>query len=1064
MAKKEKDIQELDDNSKLSGPATEATESTAAENKPKRSKKNTSTPKDSNAQSSAQTDPVEIDASKIKHSAKVDVPQKPKTVSSKKKAQVNADAPKVAVLPEGDEPQKPKAPKTKKTADDKEDRNVSAAKKAVIAPLTSSSKSQDDSHDELAIGPTSEDELARAEMLEAYREKRNAVFSTMHSDNLISPSSLNVDLPKRIVIPKPAAIQRVLTQDERQRGIVPTKKQPTVIETMLDIVNYSKIDKPKGRITDFSGQVLVSTDLLQGIQAFVTSQAVFEKIFVRLKTYQYFYKLLPEKPEFTEFDKAESKAQEPVPEQKLGASPGADVPPGQKQEDEVEALITELENPIGPLTYPAEHMQDKVNLSMEHTTHHCSRVLELLIEWVNFLDLLDADYVSKRTQSPLKLHLINYFSRLLESDFSVSHELEVMTPDERFMARYDLDDIDILILWFVSALQVHPKFRTVLAQNWEPGTAIFMHPALIMRLICNNQIDRSDAMRRLSPTGKLVETGLLNITQNQFPTMPLFYELRPSEQVVNLLSGTASLSVATAHYAELDYPTMGDEVFLAPSHQKPLNIIKNFLDRPPLDKQINLERQNLNFAPSLGFIVEGLPGSGRSTLVKVIASRLGIPVITVYCSSLASIATMDYEIFMNNLFIDAELLGAAICLRQSSVIMTEERLIAALARNLARRAVVCAICSDIAQNVHALIDPYITFKTRMDANLKDDAQAFWKQHLALPMTENAVVDVAALSERLALQPYQIQKSTKLAYYSTDANANNDVLLTNQALEHATGLQVSKNIGNLAYISDPEISIDEVIVNDETMQKINLIVGSAKNRRRVLYDWGLSKHIRRGTGVIALFDGEPGTGKTHCAEAITKMLGLSLMRINIASMVDKYIGETEKNLTTIFEQARPDMSLLLFDEADSLFTKRTSNVSKSTDRYSNMSVNVLLQLIERYEGVSILTTNLKSAIDPAFERRITYKIYFPMPKKPERKRLWQYMCPPDIITEEPIDYEWLSELEMSGGEIKNAVLTAAYSAATQGRLLNSEILYDAAVSEASAAGRVMKRYEEGEDFF
>jgi SpoVK/Ycf46/Vps4 family AAA+-type ATPase len=188
-----------------------------------------------------------------------------------------------------------------------------------------------------------------------------------------------------------------------------------------------------------------------------------------------------------------------------------------------------------------------------------------------------------------------------------------------------------------------------------------------------------------------------------------------------------------------------------------------------------------------------------------------------------------------------------------------------------------------------------------------------------------------------------------------------------------------------------------------------------------------------------------------------------MRINIATMVDKYIGETEKNLTTIFEQARPDMQLLLFDEADSLFTKRTANVSKSNDRYSNMSVNVLLQLVERYEGVSILTTNLKNAIDPAFERRITYKVYFPMPKQPERERLWRYMCPPEIVTAEPIDYEWLSELEMSGGEIKNAVLTAAFIAATQGELLNSENLYNAGVAEAVAAGRVLRRYESGEDF-
>ncbi len=165
----------------------------------------------------------------------------------------------------------------------------------------------------------------------------------------------------------------------------------------------------------------------------------------------------------------------------------------------------------------------------------------------------------------------------------------------------------------------------------------------------------------------------------------------------------------------------------------------------------------------------------------------------------------------------------------------------------------------------------------------------------------------------------------------------------------------------------------------------------------------------------------------------------------------------QNIVKMVEDAK-DTSLLLFDEADSLFSKRSSDVSKSNDRYSNMNINVLLQLIERYEGVTVLTTNLKKAIDPAFERRFTYKVHFPLPSKSIRKRLWRYLCPPDLVTAEEIDYEWLSEIKMSGGEIKNAILIGAYMAARRGELISSEVLYQAALDEASSSGRVVRRGE------
>ncbi len=766
--------------------------------------------------------------------------------------------------------------------------------------------------------------------------------------------------------------------------------------------------------------------------------------------YNYFRKsMAPGKKD--ELEQEPVQVRDPVEELMMDADAGPD--------PVVEAIFEIFEKPLVPLFLQNE---DESELREFYISQHADRITNLLCDWARSLEYIEKNVTGGPDHQYLSVKFIERFRKIMALDEVSSQSQGVVLPDLFYRDKLHLDETDLLLLWIMASHEIDPNFRMAMRSTWNQQTVVYMSACALMRFFCMNQAERNDLLKRLSASSRMASCGLFKVLPGTVPTQPISFEIILSEQIIYQFTGVKSLSVASTQYGELQFPHFSDDTYVAPSHFQTFAIIRNYFERPKLNGQLNLEHENLDFIPSLAFHVEGLPGSGRATLVKIIASRLGRPVIMVQCSPLAGIHPTDCEEYLKNVFIDAFLMDAIVCFRDAGPLLTEERTASIFSRQLAIRPVVCAFCTELAVKIHPVVEPTITFKAKMDGNLRDSAVDFWNQHLHLPQIETSHVDVGALSQRMALQPFQIQKATKLAYYSTN-NTQGGISLNNASLEKAAAVQVTKNIGNLAFVSDPEIDLTDVIVSDDIMEKIKKIIGSAINRRRVLYEWGLSKRIRRGTGVIALFDGEPGTGKTHSAEAIAHELGLSLMRINIATMVDKYIGETEKNLTTIFEQARPDMQLLLFDEADSLFTKRTSNVSKSNDRYSNMSVNVLLQLVERYEGVSILTTNLKNAIDPAFERRITYKIYFPMPKQPERERLWRYMCPPEILTAEPIDYEWLSELEMSGGEIKNAVLTAAFTAATQGVLLDSEILYNAGVMEASAAGRVMKRYETGDDF-
>ena len=221
-------------------------------------------------------------------------------------------------------------------------------------------------------------------------------------------------------------------------------------------------------------------------------------------------------------------------------------------------------------------------------------------------------------------------------------------------------------------------------------------------------------------------------------------------------------------------------------------------------------------------------------------------------------------------------------------------------------------------------------------------------------------------------------------------------------------------------------------------------------------------MSQASGLSVLFSGPPGTGKTLTAGVIAHELKRALYVVDISRIVDKYIGETEKKLARISEHAQKSQAILLFDEADSLFAKRT-NVKSSNDRYANLEVNYLLQKLEAYHGMTILTTNLADSLDEALARRIQFKVAFDMPNRRERAKLWEVLLP-DQARGADIDFMRLGEaFEMSGGHIKNATFRACIKAASIGQHVSTEMLWDAAVLEFRSMGHVI-RDDASDDYF
>ena len=226
------------------------------------------------------------------------------------------------------------------------------------------------------------------------------------------------------------------------------------------------------------------------------------------------------------------------------------------------------------------------------------------------------------------------------------------------------------------------------------------------------------------------------------------------------------------------------------------------------------------------------------------------------------------------------------------------------------------------------------------------------------------------------------------------------------------------------------------------------------------DWGFDRRLSRGRGINALFSGPSGTGKTMAAEIIAAELGLDLFRIELAGIVSKYIGETEKNLDRIFAAAERANGILLFDEADALFGKR-SEVHDSHDRYANLEISYLLQKMEQFDGIALLATNLRGNLDEAFIRRLAFTVHFPVPDVESRKRIWTTIWPREAPLDANLDIDFLSrQFLLSGGNIKNIALGAAFYAAERGDAIGMRDLMRASVREYQKLGKTLTKSDLG----
>ena len=328
--------------------------------------------------------------------------------------------------------------------------------------------------------------------------------------------------------------------------------------------------------------------------------------------------------------------------------------------------------------------------------------------------------------------------------------------------------------------------------------------------------------------------------------------------------------------------------------------------------------------------------------------------------------------------------------------------------------------------------------------------ALWEHYLS-PYVDPGTLNIEPLASQFQFTTGKIRDAAASA---RDIGAQRGNQLKDEYLFISARGHSNPHLAGLARKISPRYGWDDIVLPGDQLDLLREIVATVRCRPKVLDEWGVGKKLASSRGVTVLFAGPPGTGKTMAAEIISSELGLDLYKIDLSTVVSKYIGETEKNLERIFNEAETSNAILFFDEADALFGKR-SEVRDSHDRYANIEISYLLQRMEAYNGVTILATNLGANMDDAFTRRLQFSVDFPFPERADRLRIWHTLFPPNIPVKEVLDFEFMADrFKIAGGNIRNIIISAAYLAADDGQQITMELLMHGTRRELQKMGRLV----------
>jgi len=636
-----------------------------------------------------------------------------------------------------------------------------------------------------------------------------------------------------------------------------------------------------------------------------------------------------------------------------------------------------------------------------------------------------------------------------------SQEAGLLFPLDRLTRVFALNSFEREALLFSLAPELHLKYEKIYAYLQDNVTKKRPTVDLLLTLLCADFEEKMDHRSRFCHSAPLMANRILRFFDEPGTVhSPLLAKwIKVDEGIVSFLLDEATIDAQLTPFATWVHPkTTIKSLWLEPS-------VKGRLS----DLGATIEDHHRDSSKGLLFYFNGPYGAGKRLAAEAIACRARFNLLTIDVRGLIA-SDVDPASTVNLILREARLKDAVIYWDNAGDFFR---------RNERAQDWKCAMFNRVRSFQGILI---FTGLTSLDMEFSSERLSMirvefpppsyelrrnlWQKHLREVGTELEPADLSTLATRFRLTGGEIQEVVSTAKVNRLGGKASDPIPTDELFDACRAYSRHKLV-NLAVKVNPSRSWDDIVLPKDQMDILREICNYVKYQPVVLDDWGFGEKLVQSKGLNVLFAGPSGTGKTMAAEILAGELGLDLYRIDLATVVSKYIGETEKNLDCIFREAEHSNAILFFDEADAIFGKR-SEVRDSHDRYANIEISYLLQKMEAYDGIAILATNLRKNLDEAFLRRMHFTVEFPMPEEEDRLKIWRLCFPVAAPLAEDVDLKFLAKrFKISGGNIKNITVASAFHAADNGCKIGMTNMIHATKREFQKMGKLIVESDFGE---
>jgi SpoVK/Ycf46/Vps4 family AAA+-type ATPase len=609
---------------------------------------------------------------------------------------------------------------------------------------------------------------------------------------------------------------------------------------------------------------------------------------------------------------------------------------------------------------------------------------------------------------------------------------------------FDLTPFEEQIVIVCLAPELDAKYAKLYAYLQDDITKRRPTVELILNTLCATPEEALSARLCFSPQASLLRARILRLA-DEGEAVLLARPVKLDERIVNFLLGFDVLEGAYADHVEVN-----SEPEAPPDLWIPDELKASLLSAA----QAHLQESVLT-PRKLIYQFHGAAGAGRRALAAWLCRQLQTSLAVVDVERVLR-RSQDFEETMRLILREALLQPAAIYLENFDCLLGRDEQTSLRLRELARAVGeftwLTFLATEKAWEPAGSFAKHLFLSVELPMPDMTARAEIWKTLVARDASLEPCVDVEELATKFQLTPGKIESALVAARNYAHLRAGRDAPLTTDDLYYGCRSQSNQKLSALARKLPVNYGWADITLPAGSLAQLREFCAQMRHRRTVYETWGFERQLSSHKGLSALFYGASGTGKTMAVEIIARELRLDAYKIDLSTVVSKYIGETEKNLSEIFREAETSNAILFFDEADALFGKR-SEVKDAHDRYANIEINYLLQRIEEFDGMVVLATNLRKNIDEAFFRRMNFAIEFPFPEAADRYRIWKQHFPADAPLAEDIDLNFLANrINVAGGNVKNIVVNAAFLAAENSGVIHMRHLVRAASREYAKMGR------------